>query len=397
MARKHDDGFELPVEPGRYRCGDRLWLQVRNAENRSWLYRYSFNGAQREMGLGPTNRVTAFQANAAIEHWRKILLDGLDPIEERARTKAATKAKKSQAQSFQAVAETYMASHSAGWTNDKHRRQWPSTLATYVYPTCGAKPVNEIEQSEVYDVLLPIWDTKRVTAKRVRSRIEMVLRFAASRGWRTGDNPVRWRDGLDQLLPKSPKIRKHFAALPWEDVPAFMVHLRLREGASARALELTILTASRSGPVQNAKWREFDLAERMWRCPAENMKGKEAFDVPLSDAAVDLLQTWTKGGADPENFVFPGKKMLRPLSNMTLTVLIRKMNESPQRSSRPYLTAKLRKSLFRMDSEVLSPTGVATRPRSRRTLPRRASRMLSAARHERRTDAATPSGSAVLR
>jgi integrase len=174
---------------------------------------------------------------------------------------------------FDECRDTYIASHKAGWRNAKHRAQWINTLNTYASPIFGKLPIQAVNVALVMKVLEPIWAMKPETAGRLRGRIERILDWAKARGFRSGENPARWRGHLDHLLPARSKVRKvkHHAALPFGEIPAFMADLRERDGVAARALEFTILTAARTSEALYAKWDEIALGSRVWTIPAERM------------------------------------------------------------------------------------------------------------------------------
>jgi integrase len=206
------------------------------------------------MGLGPVDLVSLAEARARAVAARRLLLDGIDPLEEREAAKAARLAKAG-AMTFRQVAERYITAHEASWRNPKHRKQWTSTLQTYVYPEFGKRLVAEVETGDVMKVLEPIWSTKPETASRVRGRMEVILDYAKSRGWRAGENPARWKGHMANLLPKKSKVRAvvHHAALPWAQIGAFLKVLRGEAGIGALALQFAILTAARTGEVIGAK------------------------------------------------------------------------------------------------------------------------------------------------
>lgn len=226
---------------------------------------------------------------------------------------------------FKQCAESYIDDHADGWRNAKHGQQWSNTLATYAYPHIGAMAVSDVKLPHVLTCLEPIWRTKTETASRVRGRIEAVLSWATVRGYRSGENPARWRGYLDQLLPARNKIAKaeHFPALPVDAMPDFMQALRLRSGIAARALEFIILTAARSGEVLEAVWPEINLDDGVWTVPAERMKAEKDHRVPLSDQAVALLRALPR--MQGSEFVFPGVRAGRPLSNGSLKAVMKRM------------------------------------------------------------------------
>ena len=315
------------VQPGRYGDGDGLWLQVRDANSRSWLFRYTRHGHARQMGLGPLSDVTLADAREAARAARKMLRDGSDPLLTRRQAAEASRAAE-KASSFQTVAGLYIAAHEGTWKNPKHRAQWRATLETYAFPAFGSLPVAEIGTGHVMKALDPIWRTKPETATRLRGRIESVLDYATARGWRSGDNPARWRGHLANLLPARNKVAsvKHHAALPWTEIGGFMSSLRAQVGTAARALEFIVLTATRTGEALGARWSEIDMAGQAWTVRAERMKAGREHRVPLSPAALELLRALPspEAGAD-DAFVFPGARPDRPLSGMAPAMLLRRM------------------------------------------------------------------------
>ncbi len=232
-------------KPGRYGDGNGLVLQVSRWGTKAWLFRFERDGHERQMGLGPINVLTLAEAREKARECRKTLLNGLDPIETRRSDCMRARVEAARGVTFRQCAENYIAAHEAAWRNDKHRAQWKSTLATYAYPTFGSLSVSAIDTALVLKIIEPLWHTKPETAGRVRGRIESVLDWATVRGFRQGENPARWKGHIDKLLPPRSKVRavKHHPALPYTEVPQFMADLRSRDGISARALELTILTA----------------------------------------------------------------------------------------------------------------------------------------------------------
>jgi integrase len=225
-----------------------------------------------------------------------------------------------------------MAAHQGGWRNPKHAAQWPATLGTYVYPVMGDLPVDAIDTALVMKVLEPIWQTKPETASRVRGRIEAVLDWAKAADYRNGENPARWRGHLQNLLMKPSSAAKaarrskgrseHHAALPYREIGAFIAELRQQEGVAARALEFAILTAGRTNEVLGARWEEF-TDERIWTVPAERMKGAKEHRVPLSRPALAIVKKMEQ--SRDGDFVFPGDNPGRPLSNMSMLMLLRRM------------------------------------------------------------------------
>jgi integrase len=254
---------------------------------------------------------------------RKQRLEGADPIEAKKAASVAIRLSERAGITFKACAEQLIASHEASWRSVKHRTQWRSTLQTYVYPVFGDVPVKAIDTSLVLEVLEPIWSTKPETAARVRGRVEMVLDWAKARGFRTGENAAQWRGHLNHLLPPRSRLRRvrHHPALAYAEMPAFMESLRAHSGIIPRALEFVILTTVRTGEGLGARWDEIELSARVWVIPAERMKGGKEHRVPLSNRAVAILQAMAE--FRHSDFVFPGLKQGRPLSEKTLYKLLR--------------------------------------------------------------------------
>ena len=302
-----------------------LWLQVR-ATGRSWIMRFTLGGRARAMGLGPLHTIGLADARDRARRARALILDGVDPIEARRVTRLAAKRQAARAKTFKACAEAYLAQHRAAWRNPKHAAQWSSTLQRYVYPVLGDATVDAVDVELVLEAVEPIWNTKPETAGRVRGRIETILDWATARGYRQGENPARWRGHLENLLPARGKVRRvaHHPALPFAQIGAFIAELRRQEGVAARALEFAILTAARTGEVIGARWSEISLGDRVWTIPADRMKAGKEHRVPLSDAACALLET--VAAQRTGEFVFPGARAKRPLSNMALAMVLRRMS-----------------------------------------------------------------------
>jgi integrase len=314
-------------KPGRYGDGGGLYLRIAQSElkdgaaiSKNWVFRFERFGRERFMGLGSARTLSLAEARVAAHECRKTLLDGIDPIEARHSKRQQAKLEAARSITFRECAERYIAAHRVGWKNPAHAAQWPSTLAAYVYPTIGALPVDEIDTALVAKCIEPIWTEKPDTAGRVRGRIEQVLDWAKARGYRDGENPARWRGHMENLLPHRSKLkrtRKHHAALPYADAPAFMAELRAQNDVSSRALEYTILTASRTSETIGAKWSEISFEEKLWTVPAARIKGGRVHYVPLSDRAIEILQNLPRvEGCD---FIFPGgRNNNAPLSNMAM-------------------------------------------------------------------------------
>lgn len=301
---------------------DGLMLQVRSEHARSWVLRAMVNGRRRVIGLGSYSDLSLADARRKAREMRAAIADGVDPVEQRqARRDAALQAMA--VLTFDEAARRYIAAKGGEWKNPKHRDQWRNTLATYASPVLGKMRVDAIELRHVENVLVPIWAEKTETASRVRGRIESVLDWATAGGHRTGENPARWKGNLEHRLaaPNKTKRVKHHKALPVDEMHGFMVALAKREGMAARALAFAVLTAARSGEVRGATWNEIDLDAAVWTIPGERMKAGKEHRVPLSAAAVALLEALPRMAGD---LVFPGQSGT-PLSDMTLSAVMRRM------------------------------------------------------------------------
>jgi len=310
---------------GRYAVGGADGLHLRIAgESRAWVLRIKIGERRSDIGLGPFPEVSLAEAREAARSHRKKVREGINPLQEKQDARAALRIEEAKSKTFKDCAEAYIEAHKAGWKNDKHAAQWSATLETYGYPAFGSLPVAAVDTGLVLDALRPIWATKTETASRLRGRIESVLDWAKVSGYRDGENPARWRGHLDKLLPARNKVQKvkHHAAMPYADIGAFVVDLRKRDGIAARALEFSILCASRSGEVRDATWSEFDLAGKTWTIPAERMKAGKEHRVPLSDAAVALLKALPRVKGTP--YAFPAPRG-GALSDMALTAVLKRM------------------------------------------------------------------------
>lgn len=316
-------------DPGYYGDGGGLWLQISVYGTKSWVFRFKspLTGRPREMGLGDIRTYSLADARLRAIEARRLVDDGRDPIEERKQSRRQVLEDASRVKTFKECAVAYIDAHSAGWKNDKHQQQWKSTLETYAYPVFGDHPISSIGTAQILEILEPIWAKKNETASRLRGRLESVLSWAKVRGYRTGDNPAVWKGHLENLLARPSKVAKvtNQPALPFAQIPKFMEHLRTMHGLAPRALELTILTAARSGEIRGAEWREFDFEAKVWTIPSGRMKAEKEHRIPLSDAAMDLLKGLPRlAGSD---LLFPGNNN-QPLSDATLNAVIRRMHAS---------------------------------------------------------------------
>ena len=332
MARQinklSDRWVKATKQPGRFADGNGLYLQVSQSASKSWLFRFMQDGRSREMGLGSTSAISLAEARTAALQCQRLLRDGIDPIKDRHERLTKVKAEKRDVLTFSHCAAEYLKAHSASWKSLRHAEIWASSVKRYADPVIGAMPVNAVDRSHIMRVLDPIWRVKTETAKKLRGRLESILDWATVQDYRKGENPARWKGHLDKLLPKPSEVHrvKHFPALPYQEINAFMNELRQREAASARALRLIILTAVRSGELRGAVWSEFNLADATWTIPAERMKAGKEHVIPLSAEAVSILQALPRMASS--GYLFTGAKSGRPLSDVVFKKLMERMKRS---------------------------------------------------------------------
>jgi integrase len=314
------------TEPRLYPDGAGLYLQIRRGGARSWIYRFTLNGRTRDMGLGALADVSLVKARDKASAARALVDDGIDPIEH-TRTQAIVPAapKRNSSPTFEEVAESYMADRLKRLRSEIHRHQWRQTLVDYAFPIIGAMPVDQIETADVLAVLRPIWESRCETASRLRGRIERILARATVEGLRRGANPATWRGHLQEALPSRSEVRlvKHFRAMDYQDVPAFMVELGQIDTVAAVSLRFLILTAARTGEVIGARWNEVDWNERTWTMPAARAKTGRNHVVPLSTMALAILREMEPLRSSDDDFIFPGQKGAGQ-SSMTLLVLLQR-------------------------------------------------------------------------
>ncbi len=301
-----------------------LLLQVSPSGTRSWILRVLIGSKRRDIGLGGYPDVSLAHARDNAREVREKIKQGIDPIEEKQANKIRLITEQAALISFDEAARRCLANKSLEFRNKKHAAQWGKTLETYASPVIGSLPVSKIELTHIIKILEPIWLEKTETAKRVRGRIENVLDWAAVSGYRTGENPARWKGHLDNIFPKPSKVAKvvHHKALPREELGTFMQNLKRREGIAARALEFLILTATRSGEVRHAVWSEIDLSARLWVIPAERMKAGKEHRVPLSNEAIKLLKNLPT--IEGEEHLFPAPRG-GALSDTALSAVVKRM------------------------------------------------------------------------
>ena len=311
------------VEPGKYFDGNGLFLRVEANGTKYWVQRITIRGKRCEIGLGTPDLVLlADVRDKALEN-RRMVRAGGDPLQAKREAKGIM--------NFADAARAVYDLHRPTWKNDKHAAQFISTLETYVFPRLGQRKVTDVNSGDVLAVLTPIWTDKPETAKRVCQRIGMVMKWCVAQGWRT-DNPA---ENITKALPRHESIQNHRKSLPYDDVKGCIQTVQ-NSGAgmvTKLALEFLVLTAGRSGEVRGAMWDEIDFGpvecanhanRAVWEIPAARMKAKKAHRVPLSDRAVEILHT-AKNLTDGTGMVFPGTKIGKPLSDATLSKLVKEL------------------------------------------------------------------------
>ena len=294
-----DRSIKALTKPGRHSDGGGLYLEVRPGSlTKSFIFLHKKDGRQRALGMGGYPTVSLAMARERAAAARRLIAEGGDPFAERRKESEPT---------FGEAAARYVQSMQGQWRNRKTLGEWTTALARHCKSIWDMR-VSEVDVPAVLAVLTPMWSKIPPTAARVRNRIEAILDYAKAHGWRTGENPARWKGGMSHLLPKRDKVeRPHHAAMDYRDVPTFMTRLRGVRTMTARALEITVLTALRSGEVRSANWAEIDFDNAVWTLPANRMKAHRQHVVPLSSAALAILSELRAMGL-PGEFVFPGNQ-----------------------------------------------------------------------------------------
>ncbi|MGI9284331.1 MAG: tyrosine-type recombinase/integrase, partial [Pseudomonadales bacterium] len=315
--------------PGRYADGGNLYLLVSPTGNKTWTFKYMLNGKGREMGLGAISDVSLEEARDAAREYRKMKREHIDPLTERKRKLA----KKRKDIIFNDAAEAFIAGNSAAWSSTKSPQQWRNTIRDYATPVIGNLLIRDIDSADVLKCLNPIWHTKTETAKRLRGRIEKILDWAKVHGYREGENPAQWKGKLEHSLASPSKFKEveHLASMPYAAIPNFIQMLEARDGIAASAVLFAILTAARSGEVRGAVWSEMDLDSALWVIPKDRMKNGKQHRVPLSAAALEVLQEMAD--IRHSDYVFPSSKPKRPLTDQGLTTVLRRMDVEKQDAS----------------------------------------------------------------
>jgi integrase len=306
-------------KPGRYAVGDGAYLQISKWHTRSWIFRYERYGKAHNMGLGPYPLVSLSEARAKARTAKRLLIDGVDPLDVKRKARNEALLQMARTKTFKECAEQYIETHDTDWSNAKSRAAWISTFKNYVYPKIGALPVGEIDTAVVLDILEPLWSRAPTVASRVRGRIESVIGWAGARGYRSSENPARWKGHLEHILPSPTKITEHLPSLPYQQIGSFMSELRATPGAAARALEFGILTACRTAEVRGALWQEIE--GDVWVIPAKRMKAGKEHKVPLSDRALAVLAQLPRENA----IVFPSARAGKGLGNHALLRVLKRL------------------------------------------------------------------------
>jgi integrase len=306
-------------EPGRYLDGNGLVLHVAAPTRRYFVFRYKRGNRERSMALGNADLITLAEARRLRDEARVMLARGIDPLDARQKEKVKSRP----AVSFADAVDRYIAAHKAGWRG-RTEEHWSGTLADHVVPVFGHKAVADVSVDDVLRCLTPLWATKTVTAKIMRSRIELVLDYARARGWRDAPNVATWRGNLRSLLPPPSRVHtaRHLAALDWHEVPALFDRLRADDSMGARCLSFLILTATRSGEARGCRWDELDMEQKVWTIPASRMKAGKEHRVPLCEASLSILSALDE--VRTGDLVFFGHVRGNPLRGATLKAVLRR-------------------------------------------------------------------------
>ena len=299
--------------PGKYYDENGLYLRVKPSGAKTWAQKIVIGGKQRELGLGSTTLVTLAEAREKARTNRMAAREGRDPIAERKRS--------TDIPTFSEAVDRVYSLHEPSWRNKKHAAQFRSTLNTYCTPFFGHKKVGEISSHDVMNALMPIWLNKSETARRVKQRIGVVMKWAIAQGHRQ-DDPS---NAIEQALPKANRAVQQRKSIHYDAVAECLADIQKSHASKSTklALEFLILTATRSGEVRMASWSEIDLELGLWIIPAERMKGKVEHVVPLSDRAKEVLTIARE--LSEGNLVFPGAKPGRPMSDMTMSKLVKSL------------------------------------------------------------------------
>lgn len=301
-------------EPGFYGDGHGLYLKVDTSGAKRWVQRIVIHGKRRDIGLGSASLVSLSEARELALEQRKAARAGEDPI--------ALKRRSTGILTLEEAARKVHELSKPTWRNDKHGDQWINTLTAYAFPTLGSKRVDTVSGADVLAVLMPIWNEKHETAKRVKQRLSSVFKWAMASGWRT-DNPA---ETITKALPKHDRSKtEHRKALHYDQVGSAIAKIRNSDAGMTTklAFEFLVLTATRSAETRLAVWSEFDLEKGLWTIPAARMKAKKPHRVPLPPRCLAILAAAKTLKRDTDDLVFPGTKDTKPLSDMTLSKLMK--------------------------------------------------------------------------
>ncbi|ELZ4497432.1 integrase arm-type DNA-binding domain-containing protein [Pseudomonas aeruginosa] len=332
LTNKTVESIAKAAAPGKTNDGDGLYFQVSKSGGTSWIFRYKLDSRSREMGLGPFPAVTLSQARQLAADQRKLLACGSDPLATRDAAKEAKREAERQAAArrttFEDLAREYQQAHGSSWS-EKWRKGWLRKLELYAFPTMGKLSADIISTEHVLAALQPIWTTKTRTADEIRGQIEQILDAAKARRLREGDNPARWRGHLDNLLSnaekKKARQRQHFPALHWKDTPKLMSTLASIQTRDAIATRLLILTGARYHMIRHAQWSEFDLVAGTWALPAERMKMRKPFVIPLAPQGIEMLQGLS---STDSTYLFPGQGKSGVMHNNAVRNLLHKLGHA---------------------------------------------------------------------
>jgi integrase len=317
MGKLTATAVKAAKKAGRYGDGDGLFLLVAKSGSRSWMVRAQKNGRRRDIGLGSAAKVSLAEARIRAAVVRSQIEAGIDPV--------AEKRKSAGVPTFREAAALVHAENQKGWKNGKHNKQWISTLEADCFPAIGDIAISELDGPAIRDVLANIWLAKPETARRIRQRINQIVNWAIGKGYREAPLPMA---AIQKSLPKQRRKVRHHKAMPFVEIPDFLRNMRARVTTGRLALEALILTAARSGEIRLATWDEIDLKKQLWTIPASRMKAGREHVVPLSKAAISVFERALAYRTEGSDLVFPGAKRGRPLSDMTLTKVMRDMERS---------------------------------------------------------------------
>lgn len=343
--------------PGKHEDGGGLRLVVAQSGGKKWVVRLTLHQKRREFGLGSFPDVSLAEARAKAAQYRKLADEGKNPSDYFKRLVAQENLS---TPTFTSCAARYIQAHRRTWKNAKHRYQWFATIKGHAKPVIGHKPVDEVDTDDVLQILKPIWMTKNETAKRLQGRIENILDYAAAHNFKDPVNPARWKGHLDKLLPKPSRVQKvrHHPAMPYDEISDFWLELSNKDCTTSNALKFLILTATRSSEVYFSVWDEIDFGSATWTIPEERMKAGREHRVPLSRQAMEILNAIPRVAGTP--YIFPGARAGRPLSNMAMVTMMRKMGFGSGGERGDYVPHGFRSSFRDWAGEVSSyPSDVA--------------------------------------